>query len=174
MSWLEPARSEETAEDRVLRDDLRQLLGGPEPQKIAAPTPETKALAEDLLREALRRRHTPNVVPLKRKPTFALLAAALPLALLIGGLGIWGVQQKRKAESLAAAVAAKEAELAQRERYHEETLRREREAAVPEKGNPKATPAGTRQQRSPRELVVPAERPATVQPMDQQQVKNPR
>lgn len=176
MSWHDPARSGETAEDRALRDELRQLLGGPEPQAEAAPTPSTISLAEDLRREALRRRHTPNVVPLRRKPVLALLAAALPLALVVGGLGFWGMQQKRKAEQLAAAIREKDAERKRLEQEHEAAMQRQREAMAPERlQQASATaPRTSRDTRQPREVVRPSERPVVPQPMDLQRVKDPK
>jgi outer membrane murein-binding lipoprotein Lpp len=42
-----------------------------------------------------------------------LLAAALPFALAFGGVGVWGVGQKHKADQLAAAVAHQEAQIQQ-------------------------------------------------------------
>lgn len=175
MSWHDPARSSETAEDRALRDELRQLLGGPEPHAEAATTPSTITLAEDLRREALRRRHTPNVVPLRHKPTFALLAAALPLALVVGGLGFWGMQQKRKAEQLAAAIREKDAERKRLEQEHEAALQRQREAMAPERlQQASTTPRTSRDARQPREVVRPTDRPIVPQPVDLQRVKDPK
>ena len=47
MSWLDPARSSESAEDRELREELRGLLGGPAPSFLQAEvTPELVALAK--------------------------------------------------------------------------------------------------------------------------------
>lgn len=173
MSWHDPARSEETADDRALREEMRQLLGAPAPRPETAPTPELTALAEDLRRESLRRKHTPNVVPFRRKPLFALLAAALPMALVVGGLGFWGMQQKRKVEALAAVVAEKEAERQRLQKEREEAQRREREAMAPERLQ-QASAKPARQPRQPREVVRPADRPIAPQPLDLQQVKDPR
>jgi hypothetical protein len=107
MSWHDPARHHESPEDRDLRGELSQLLGLPALGFFAAtPTPKMIALAEDLRREALRRRHTS-----RQRPFRMLLAAGLPLALAVGALASWGFQHKQRADALAAAVAQKEIEL---------------------------------------------------------------
>ncbi len=107
MSWLEPARIHESAEDRDLRESLGQLLGFSARSFFdVEPTSKMIALAEDLRREALRRRHTS-----RRKPVWMLLAAGLPLALAVSALGSWGFQHKQRADALTAAVAQKEVEL---------------------------------------------------------------
>jgi hypothetical protein len=107
MSWHDPARVHESAEDRDLRDELSQLLGMPARSFFGVePSPKMIALAEDLRREALRRRHT-----FRHRPVWMLMAAALPLALAVGALGSWGFQHKQRADALAAAVAQKEVEL---------------------------------------------------------------
>jgi hypothetical protein len=107
MSWHDPARHHESAEDRDLRGELSQILGLPARGFFAAePTAKMIALAEDLRREALRRRHTS-----RQRPFRMLLAAGLPLALAVGGIASWGYQHKQRADALAAAVAQKEIEL---------------------------------------------------------------
>ena len=107
MSWLDPARIHESAEDRDLREVLAQFLGLPARSFFGVEaTPKMIALAEDLRREALRRRHTS-----RRKPVWMLLAAGLPLALAVSALGSWGFQHKQRADTLTAAVAQKEVEL---------------------------------------------------------------
>lgn len=101
MSWHDPARANESAEDRDLRDELSELLGLPARGFFEAEvTPKMVALAEDLRREALRRRHTS-----RHRPMWMLLAAGLPIALAVGALGSWGFQHKQRADALAAAVA---------------------------------------------------------------------
>ncbi|HZU52448.1 MAG TPA: hypothetical protein VFF77_01010, partial [Holophagaceae bacterium] len=59
MSWSDPARRFEPAEDVELRSELRELLGLAEVEApvSAAPTPELAELADSLRREAERRRH---------------------------------------------------------------------------------------------------------------------
>ena len=77
MSWSDPARRFEPAEDVQLRAELRDLLGlGPMMVPSSAePTAELTALANDLRREAQRRSRTE-----RKRPTWGLLAAAaLPL-----------------------------------------------------------------------------------------------
>ncbi len=109
MSWHDPMRTHESAEDRELRAELGQLLGLPKRDFFEVEvTPRMIALAEDLRREALRRRHTA-----RQRPMWMLLAAALPLAITLGALGSWGYQHKQRADALAAAVAAKETALQQ-------------------------------------------------------------
>jgi cell division protein FtsB len=111
MSWLDPARLTESAEDRALREELRDLLGTPASNFFQAEvTPEIIALAEDLRREAERRRHTS-----RQRPSWILLAAALPFALVLTGLGAWGFQQKQRADVLAQ-------DLAHQDREHREQL----------------------------------------------------
>ncbi len=105
MPWLDPARRDESAEDRDLRAELRGLIGLPvrsfESNFFGVePTPEIVELAEKLRSESLRRRNTA-----RRRPMWMLLAAGLPVAMLISGLGVWGVQQKHKADALTAAAA---------------------------------------------------------------------
>jgi len=172
MSWPEPARSEESAEDRALRDELRLMLGVSAPITAQGPTAESRALADDLVREARRRSHTPVLLPFRRRPSWSLMAAALPVALLIGGLGVWGARQHRKAEALAAEVAAKEAELKRREQHIEDALRREREILVP--AATQVAQDASRPRRAPKEVVLPSNRAETPGPVDVQRVKNPR
>lgn len=116
MSWHDPARVQESAEDRELRGELGQLLGLPARDFFEAePTPKMIALAEDLRREALRRRHTS-----RHRPAWMLLAAGLPIALAVGALGSWGFQHKQRADALAATVAQRELELRNMARTAEE------------------------------------------------------
>jgi len=166
MSWLDPARLNEPDEDRALREELRGLLGGPAPNFFqVSVTPEIIALAEDLRREAQRRRHTA-----RRRPSWMLMAAALPFALALTGLGAWGFQQKQRADVLAQ-------DLAHQDREHREQLvavsnqlKTEREAREEfvrtlQKEGPKG------QRRLGKELVIPVDRNPIPAAADTQQVK---
>ena len=109
MPWLDPARQDESAEDRELRAELRGLVGLPmssfESNFFGAePTPELVKLAESLRTEALRRRNTS-----RRRPLWMLMAAGLPVALVLSGLSFWGVQQKHRADELTRAAAVEKA-----------------------------------------------------------------
>lgn len=158
MSWPDPARTEESAEDRELRTELRLLLGlSPASPNFfdAQPTPEMIALAEGLRREAQRRSHT-----LRRHPAWMLMAAALPAALVLSGFGAWGVHQHRRAERLAAAVAQKEAEVHRMAQASASERAREREV---QKTATAPQPAGTQRtaKKHPKELVIPVQPLAT-------------
>jgi hypothetical protein len=107
MSWHDSARANESAEDRELREELSQLLGIPVRNFFGAePTAKMIALAEDLRREALRRRRTA-----RNRPIWLLLAAGLPFALALGALGSWGYQHKLRADALAEAVKQRDSEI---------------------------------------------------------------
>lgn len=122
MPWLDPAHQEESAEDRELRAELRGLVGLPVGRFESnffdvKPTPDMVKLAESLRAEAMRRRNTA-----RNRPMRMLLAAGLPVALLISGLGVWGVQQKHRADRAAAAAAVAAAEKDKTDRANESSL----------------------------------------------------
>ena len=166
MSWSDPARLSESAEDRELREELRGLLGGPAANFFSIePTPELVALAEDLRREALRRRHTA-----RQKPSWMLLAAALPLALAVVGTGVWGFQQKRRAEALALNLARQDQEHQQQLVAVSNQLKSEREAREAfVRAIQKDSPKGP--QRLGKELVIPVDRSPIPAAADTQLVK---
>lgn len=168
MPWLDPARREESAEDRELREELRGLLGAPgEAFLQAQPTEKMIALAEDLRREAERRKRT------ARRPgawTLAL-AAGLPIALVLGGLSLWGLQQKRRADELAASVQKKEYELVRQQEASKQELARERQNLQLAVAEGQAKPGRTSRPRREGELVIPAEKPNTPYLPELQQVK---
>jgi hypothetical protein len=172
MPWLDPARIDEPAEDRVLRDELRSMLAiGEMPVPNASPTPNSIALAEDLRREALRRKHTPERIQ-RFRPNWMLVAASLPLALAVLGVGAWGYQQKAKAESLAAAVAQQEAVIQRIERTHQEAINRER-ARQNEALQAQVKRPSPKHGAGPKELVIPAEdRVKMIAPPDVQHVSD--
>ena len=168
MSWHDPARTLEPDADAALRDELRALLGvRPRNEFELEPTPELVLLADDLRREAKRRNHTA-----RKQHSWMLLAAALPFALVLGGVGTWGLAQKHKAESYAAAIQAKDAEL-------QRLAAASRVQAAPSAPSTAPAPAPAVVQmasHAPRkrkgmELVIPVER--SPQPLlnDTQQVK---
>ncbi len=173
MSWHDPARSLESDADTALRNELRGLLGMTEPATSyfeAEPTPELILLADDLRREALRRNRTA-----RKKSSWMLLAAALPFALALGGVGVWGIGQKHKADHLAAAVVHQQAEIQQ--------LAAARQPSQPAVASPQAPPVhkgqpaqvlllGQAPARSkPKELVIPVQRSAEPNATDTQRVK---
>ncbi|MDE3246220.1 MAG: hypothetical protein KGN80_09045 [Acidobacteriota bacterium] len=122
MPWLDPAHQEESAEDRELRAELRGLVGLPVSSFESnffdvQPTPEMVKLADSLRAEALRRRNTA-----RNRPMRMLLAAGLPVAIVITGLGAWGVQQKHRADRAAAAAATAAVDKNKTERANESSL----------------------------------------------------
>jgi hypothetical protein len=168
MSWSDPARRFEPVEDVQLRGELGDLLGlGPAmAPSLAEPTPELKALADDLRREAQRRSRTQ-----RRRPTWGLLAAAaLPLLMALAGLGTWGFQQKQRADDLALQAQRQEQELSRLAATHATEVAKERQAKeevqqqlqlASKKGGRKAEPY----------LVIPVEKPLKLQGDDFQRVK---
>lgn len=168
MPMLDPIRRFEPAEDVQLRAELRDLLGlGPQDLAPAAPpSPELVALAEDLRREAWRRSRTEH-----RRPTWGLLAAAaLPLLAALTGLGVWGHQQKQRADALALQAQRQEQELVRLASTHATEVARERQA---KEAMAQKLQVAARQ--SPRQgepyLVIPVERPVRVAAEGYQQVK---
>jgi hypothetical protein len=168
MSWSDPARRFEPAEDVQLRAELRDLLGlgAPATPRAAEPTAELRALADDLRREAQRRSRTQ-----RKRPTWGLLAAAaLPLLAALAGLGTWGFQQKQRADELASQAQRQEQELTRLAAVHATEVARERQAKeevqqqlqlASRKGGRKAEPY----------LVIPVEKPLKVVGDDYQRVK---
>jgi hypothetical protein len=121
MPWLDPAHQEESIEDRELRAELRGLVGLPSTFESnffeVSPTPEMVKLADSLRAEAMRRRNTA-----RNRPMRMLLAAGLPIALVLSGfgaLGAWGFKQKTRADHAAAAAAVVAAEKSKTERANE-------------------------------------------------------
>lgn len=164
MSWSDPSRRFEPAEDVQLRAEMSDLLGFESaPRASEKPTPELVALAEELRKEAQRRKRLE-----RRRPSWGLLAAAvLPLAAAVAGLGIWGQGNRTKAEAMAAAATRRAQELEQQVQTHKHELARER--ATREQLSmalAKATPKG---QKTPY-LVIPVD-PVQAPGQDQLRVK---
>lgn len=192
MPWPEPVRRFESPEDKELRAELAELLGyhpgqgaGPANFFGAKPTPELIALAEKLRLEAQRRRNTA-----RRRPGWLLVAAGLPIALALTGLGTWGFHQQRKAEAAAAAVRAMEERVRHAKEASEAEIQRGREhgvqqggslqlAAAPETGRP-ATEAQAKDaaRKGKKRLdpypVIPVERGVAPSPSGTTQVKAPQ
>lgn len=168
MSWSDPARRFEPAEDVQLRAELRDLLGlQPAAPRSAAPVTEALAsLAEDLRREALRRRRTE-----RRRPSWGLVAAAaLPLLAALAGLGTWGVQQKQRADGLAAHVQRQEAELSRVAAASAADLARERKAKEDAQQQLQLVARALPKKSLPY-LVIPVDKPLRLQGEDYQRVK---
>ncbi len=172
MSWYDPARRFEPAEDVQLRAELRDLLGlGPVMAPGAAePTEELKALAEDLRREAQRRSRTQ-----RKRPTWGLLAAAaLPLLAALAGLGGWGFQQKHRADDLAAQAQRQEQELTRLVASHSTELAKERRAKEEVQHQLQLASRKDIRKQEPF-LVIPVGSPLKVMGEDYQRVKqNPQ
>lgn len=169
MSWSDPARRFEPVEDVQLRAELRDLLGlGPvASSRETAPTPELTALANDLRREAQRRRRTE-----RKRPTWGMLAAAaLPLLLALGGLGSWGLHQKSRADELATQAQRQEAELTRMAATHAEEVARERQAKESAQQQLQLASRQTGRKAAEPYLVIPVEKPLRVQADDYQRVK---
>ena len=173
MSWSDPARRFEPAEDAALRSELKDLLGLAEVEPPAAtPASELTELAESLRREAERRRHA----TLRPRASWKLaVAAALPLLLGAGGLG-WGAQQKHRADGLAAQVADKDARI-RAIASENEAARLELASARAEKDDAQQKLVQVASKLSPRDrqpyLVIPAKKPAGAEVMDTLRVKAP-
>lgn len=168
MSWSDPARRFEPAEDVQLRAELRDLLGlGPvKASQPAEPTAELNALADDLRREAQRRSRTQ-----RKRPTWGLLAAAaLPLLAALAGLGTWGYQQKERADGLAARTQRQEQELSRLAILHTTEVAKERQAKeeVMQKLQLASQRGGRRTEQN---LVIPVDKPLRVTGEDYQRVK---
>lgn len=168
MSWSDPARRFEPAEDVELRAELRDLLGlGPVvASRLAEPTAELNALADDLRREAQRRSRTQ-----RKRPTWGLLAAAaLPLLAALAGLGTWGYQQKERADALVAQTQRQEQELSRLAILHTTEVAKERQAKeeVMQKLQLASQKGGRRTEQN---LVIPVEKPLRVTGEDYQRVK---
>lgn len=171
MSWRDPARRFEPAEDQSLRDELRDLLGleAPGPLLQAEPTPELMALADKLRAEATRRRNT------DRRPAYwTFLAAALPLALVLGGLSVWGHQQMRRADQLAQEVQRKEREAQQAAAAQAELLRARQELEARARQAEAVQVAQAPGGRKPKNLVIPVERTQQLPLGETQTVHQPR
>jgi hypothetical protein len=166
MSWLDPQRSQEPSNETALREELRVLLGmKPRSFFEAEPTAELNALADDLRREAKRRNHTA-----RKRSHWMLMAAALPLALAFGGVSLWGIAQKHKAEDMAVEMAKKDGELTRMAN----SLKRQDEHVPGGVPGPQPLLTAGRKPSRPvkgKELVIPIEHPAGQLPSDTTQVK---
>ena len=168
MPWLDPARRFEPAEDRDLRDELSGLLGmSPEPANFfeVEPTPELVALADKLRAEAERRRRTDRT-----RPLWTLLAAAFPIALVLGGLSAWGHQQQRRADQLAAEVQRRERDTQQAAASQLELVRT-RAALEQARAEVQTRPSPRKRDRG---LVIPVERTPGFPMPETQAVKSQR
>ena len=147
MSWSDPARRFEPAEDVQLRAELRDLLGlgAPVAVQTVEPTPELKALADDLRREALRRSRTQ-----RQRPSWGLLKHRDDELT---------VQAQRQEQELTRLAASHATEVA-RERQAKEEVQQKLQLAS-RKSSPKTEPY----------LVIPVEKPLKGVSDDYQRVK---
>ena len=147
MSWSDPARRFEPAEDVQLRAELRDLLGlgAPVAVQTVEPTPELQGL-------------------------WSRAPAALPLLAALAGLGNWGIQQKHRADELTVQAQRQEQELTRLAASHATEVARERQAKeevqqklqlASRKSSPKTEPY----------LVIPVEKPLKGVSDDYQRVK---
>ena len=178
MSWSDPSRRFEPAEDVELRSELRGLLGLSELDAVSAsasdaalPDAELIALADSLHREAERRRHA----MLRPRSAWKLAAAAgLPILFGLGAVGLWGVQQKHRADDLASRMADKDAQI-QRIASEKDsaTLELAQERAAKEDAQAKLVQVA--EKLSPRDrqpyLVIPAKKPVGAEVMETLRVK---
>jgi hypothetical protein len=168
MSWHDSARTLEPDADSALREELRGLLGvRPRTSYFETePSPELMLLADDLRREAKRRNHTA-----RKQHSWMLMAAALPVALALGGISTWGMQQKHRADAFASAVQRQETEL----QRMAATLLKVQGAAPSQALAPEtlqlASSAKPKPKRRGKELIIPVERSAEPLANDTQQVK---
>lgn len=175
MSWSDPARRFEPAEDVELRSELRDLLGlsAVEAPQAAAPDPALAELADSLRREAERRRRA----TLQPRASWRLAAAAgLPILLGLSALGGWGLAQKHRADGLAAQVVERDARIARIASESESArLALASERAAREDAQQKLVQVASKL--SPRErqpyLVLPATKPVGAEVMDTLRVKAP-
>lgn len=168
MSWSDPARRFEPAEDVQLRAELRDLLGLGPVASIKAPEPAAglKALADDLLREARRRSRTQ-----RKRPSWGLLAAAaLPLLATLVGLGTWGFQQKQRADQLALRAQHQEQELVRMAAAHASEVAKERQAKEEIQQQLQLASKKDIRKTAPY-LVIPVEKPLRTMGEDYQRVK---
>jgi len=179
MSWHDPARSSEPESETAIRNELRGLLGIPaQPLNYFEndPSPELILLADDLRREAQRRKHTA-----RRQSSWLLLAAALPFTLALAGVGVWGIAQKHKADRLTAAVVHQEAEIqqlaaAQQHQVPQSPAADAQQLRVqgpqPKGQQPRALLMGQASPKGrPKELVIPVQRSPDFNPNNNESVK---
>ncbi|MDR0498629.1 MAG: hypothetical protein LBH03_02695 [Holophagales bacterium] len=164
MQWHDLMQTDESAEDLALRTELQNMLGmAPVQHPHLEPTSDAIALAKSLHREAMRRRHTAAVAPIRKRPFFMLIAAAIPVILCITAIGTWGVKQKRRADVLAAKTKELETKQNRIDAAREGVRNREsqpppnplesEQKPVSPNANPNQTPSNNG------ELIKPEERP---------------
>ena len=175
MSWSDPARRFEPAEDVELRSELKELLGLTElqPARASESDAELAALADSLRKEAERRRHA----TLRPRPSWRLgMAAALPILLGLGAIGTWGFQQKHRADTLASQMADKDSQI-QRIATESETAKLELASERAAKEDAQQKLVLVAQKLSPQDrqpyLVIRAKKPVGAEVMDTLRVKAP-
>ena len=172
MSWRDHSRTPEleleSAEDSALREEMRALLGaGPRIAAEAVPSPELILLAEDLRREAKRRKHTS-----RKQNSWMLMAAALPFALVLGGVSVWGVTQKHKADHYAYAMQLKDAQIQRMAAAAKAPAQAQPSPAMVNSFQLASHTLAPKSKQQGKELIIPVERSAEPLLNDTQRVKS--
>jgi len=177
MPWHDLINIEESAEDRALRAELQELLGiAPHQPQCMDGDPDAAtmtALAQSLHREAVRRGRISTSAAMTgakpsffKRPIFVNLAAAALVVATLSTLGTWGLDQKRRADALAA--KTKELELRQNRMDEAKDAARGTEAPMLQAAEQPAQRPNKLEPRGKGELIKPEESPAQLNNTNEQ------